>query len=104
VQNILFNICQSLFNAYRKVTCLFFISENISHSRQLGRKRRKRNIEQQRYLCSICSKAFSQKSALVNHMRIHTGEKPYVCEYCEKKFSDATTRKRHLRTHTGETP
>merc|ERR1711871_1032063 len=36
--------------------------------------------------CSFCRKGFKQRSNLVAHERIHTGEKPYVCEICNRGF------------------
>ena len=50
----------------------------------------------------ICKKKFSQKGDLVDHFRIHLGEKPYGCAECGKWFTQASTRNQHIRTHHKE--
>ena len=49
-------------------------------------------------------KTFSLKTGLVQHQRLHTGERPFACEYCPKKFRDHTSMRRHRRIHTGDKP
>ena len=47
---------------------------------------------------------FRQRSNLVRHKRIHTGDKPYECEICKKTFINSSALAMHKRVHTGEKP
>lgn len=56
------------------------------------------------FSCDICSKSFAWKSNLVSHMRVHTKEKPFNCDICCRGFSDKRVLVRHMRVHTKEKP
>ncbi|XP_068086369.1 zinc finger protein 383 [Anabrus simplex] len=54
--------------------------------------------------CKLCGNAFSRRADLKRHMSKHTGERPHVCTYCSMAFAKPWNLKKHVFRHNGYKP
>mmetsp|Transcript_7414 Transcript_7414/g.14281 ORF Transcript_7414/g.14281 Transcript_7414/m.14281 type:complete len:462 (+) Transcript_7414:154-1539(+) len=67
--------------------------------RRGGRKKKSSGGAIRRFTCLYCGKICTQRSNIVAHVRIHTGEKPFSCVVCHKSFAQKSNLKRHVTVH-----
>ena len=48
------------------------------------------------FQCELCDKSFKSEELLLQHSRIHAGEKIHSCDHCGKSYVCKTNLKTHL--------
>ncbi|KAG6463458.1 zinc finger protein 2 homolog [Manduca sexta] len=83
-----------------------FRSESLysAHYRRMHAESTLRGDAAPPWVCEICGKTVPNKSRLVYHQRIHTGERPYQCPQCPKSFTMSKLLRSHSRVHSNERP
>ena len=60
-------------------------------------------LESKPFRCSYCPKEFGHLSSLESHVeRLHTNESKHHCETCGRAFSSKSNLTAHKKIHTGQ--
>uniref|UniRef100_A0A0K8UIX7 Zinc finger protein 91 n=2 Tax=Bactrocera latifrons TaxID=174628 RepID=A0A0K8UIX7_BACLA len=51
------------------------------------------------YICEFCAKEFRKSYDYIRHRRVHTSERPYSCGLCERAFSTKSKLHEHMKIH-----
>ncbi|XP_036215694.2 zinc finger protein ZFP2 isoform X2 [Bactrocera oleae] len=51
------------------------------------------------YICEFCAKEFRKPYDYIRHRRVHTSERPYNCGLCERAFSTKSKLHEHIKIH-----
>ncbi|CAL1533234.1 unnamed protein product [Lymnaea stagnalis] len=50
--------------------------------------------------CEVCGKVFARAANVLQHMKLHRGERPFPCSLCGKTFHRSDHLKAHVRIHS----
>ena len=50
------------------------------------------------HVCGFCLKPFRQRYHLIQHQRLHTGERPFQCSTCSRAYTSKNKLRDHCRT------
>lgn len=78
-------------------------SRSFSEQRSLN-QHQDTHCDTRNHKCTDCGKAFRQSSTLLQHSVIHSVKRPYNCEICTKSFNRVSTLISHRKIHSSEKP
>lgn len=80
--------------------CKLIAGSEACTSKHLGMKVKNGRVNR---VCLVCKWVTKRRSKMVEHLRIHTGDKPYECPYCHRRFTQKCSMQLHVKkVHTSK--
>jgi hypothetical protein len=81
-------------------------AEPQAQTKQEAKRVKAGTADKKKHQCPYegCPSRFEYPKDLIQHIRMHTGEKPYKCNECGHRSLTKSNLNVHMRTHTGEKP
>lgn len=76
---------------------------NLHNYSQVFKPRPKKNQGHAYFYCDCCQKLIN-KTRVVAHMRLHSGDKPFRCCICSRAFKLPSVLRKHMKTHDSAGP
>ena len=77
-------------------------SKSYSSRKALNLHKKTKHVEERKFVCQVCDKAFITKHHLKNHLICHDVKRDYKCRFCEATFKKNDVLKMHENVHTKE--
>lgn len=71
----------------------------FAHGGNFARHVRALHVQRRPHACHVCSKTFSRKSHLEDHVKSHSERREYVCDVCGKASKYGAALRMHRKTH-----
>ncbi|XP_045781454.1 zinc finger protein 436-like isoform X4 [Maniola jurtina] len=78
-----------------------FEKKLLYYKSQRNPKKGNKRASKKCFTCKLCQYKCAREKKIIEHLRIHTGEKPFSCDICNYKCARKWQLERHMRTHTG---
>lgn len=77
----------------------------LRHCNLIAHKKRFHSSDDVRLVCEVCGKSMATQQDLRRHqIAQHSKEKPFACQQCSRTYTSKESLKNHLRTHADEKP
>lgn len=76
--------------------------KSYNSRKSLNLHKNTKHVDERKFICQICGKAFMTKHHLKNHLITHDDKRDYKCRFCDATFKKNDVLKMHENVHTRE--